>query len=178
MSKLLGILAIGLAIQFSPDASTATYRKHGDVLLPDPIETPGAVRTTDVKQICEGGSTKQFRNTKESTKQHVCMMYGLKPHCYGRDTNEIDHEIALEIGGADEIQNLWPQPYNQHPGAHEKDALENHLKKMICNGEITPDEAQRRIVKDWYQLYLDLKLAPASNRGDESETSPGIWRAE
>jgi 5-methylcytosine-specific restriction endonuclease McrA len=43
---------------------------------------------------------------------------------------EVDHLISRELGGADATDNLWPQPYTQHPGAHEKDRLENQLHKF------------------------------------------------
>jgi hypothetical protein len=145
-------LKILLAILLA--AAIARYGHSGPALLPDPFYTPGVVRTTDKKEICKGGSTKQFRNTTDATKKQVCLEYGLAPHCYGRSTNEIDHLISLEIGGADDPKNLRPQPYNQNPGAHQKDALENHLHAMICNDEISVEEAQAAIRTDWYAAYL------------------------
>jgi hypothetical protein len=53
--------------------------------------------------------------------------------------------------------NLWPQPYTQHPGAHEKDWLENRLHKEVCNGDITLEGAQEEIKTDWYAAYLKRK---------------------
>jgi 5-methylcytosine-specific restriction endonuclease McrA len=72
---------------------------------------------------------------------------------------EIDHLISRELGGDDALENLWPQPYTQHPGAHEKDWLENQLHKEVCNGDITLDEAQKEIKTDWYAAYLKRKPA-------------------
>jgi hypothetical protein len=66
----------------------------------------------------------------------------------------VDHLIRRELGGADTIENLWPQPYTQHPGAHEKDWLENRLHTDVCSGMMTLDEAQRGIKNDWYAAYL------------------------
>jgi len=135
---------------------TAHYRHHGKVLLNDLDVTPGEVRTTHVKEVCST-TTSQFRNTTPKMKAEVCAAYGLKPHCYGRDTNEIDHLISLELGGADEITNLWPQPYDQHPGAHEKDAVENWLHRQVCTGKMELQEAQRLIASDWYMVYLQMQ---------------------
>jgi hypothetical protein len=135
---------------------TAHYRKHGDALLNDLTVTPGAVRTTDKHAVCTT-TTPQFRNTTEKMKEQVCAAYGLKAHCYGRDTNEIDHLISLELGGADETENLWPQPYDQHPGAHEKDTLENWLHRQVCAGKMDLTEAQRAIATDWYAAYLQME---------------------
>ena len=40
-------------------------------------------------------------------------------------TCEIDHLISSELGGADDVQNLWPEAYGTSPwNAHLKDKLE------------------------------------------------------
>ena len=68
--------------------------------LPDPDCTPGAVRTTDVTNICHGGSTKQYRPPTSYTnklKEQQIPEYGYA------DTKlsdyEEDHLISLELGG-------------------------------------------------------------------------------
>lgn len=131
----------------------ATYRHDGPALLNDLSVTPGDVRTTEVHEICDAGKTTQWRHTTPKMKDQVCLEYGLKPHCYGADTNEIDHLISIEIGGADTTKNLWPQPYFQHPGAHEKDLVENYLHRQVCSGKLTPTQAQKEIATDWYAVY-------------------------
>jgi hypothetical protein len=72
---------------------------------------------------------------------------------------EVDHLISLEIGGADDIENLWPQPSQPRPGYREKDVLENWLHKQVCTGKMSLAEAQQGIVLDWYGLYLKMKRA-------------------
>lgn len=139
------------------DLGHVQYQHHGPVLLPNSVSTPGKVRTTDKTQVCTL-TTKQFRNTTPKIKDQVCDLYNLPKHCYGRTTNEIDHLISLELGGDDVVENLWPQPYYQHPGAHEKDKLENWLHRQVCQGKLTLASAQVGIVKDWYQMYLDAGL--------------------
>ena len=68
--------------------------------LPDSTCTRGAVRTTDVKSICHGGSTKQFRPPTSYTdglKKQQIIAYDYAdtdPSDY-----EEDHLISLEIGG-------------------------------------------------------------------------------
>jgi hypothetical protein len=74
-----------------------------------------------------------------------------------KEACEVDHLVSRELGGADAIDNLCPQRYTQHPGAHEKDRLENRLHKEVCNGMITLDEAQQAIKSDWYKAYLKRK---------------------
>lgn len=133
---------------------SARYGHNGDVLLPDPRVTPGQTTGMSKDQICNTKWGDDERHVTEKMKDTVCVEYGLQPHCYGRNTYEIDHLIPRELGGADTMPNLWAQSYNQHPGAHEKDRLENALNKLVCAGNIPLDLAQKRIASDWYQLYL------------------------
>jgi hypothetical protein len=172
--RLLAVL-LGVALGF-PSGPVAHFRSHGGVLLNDLGVTPGVVRTTNKKQICEGGSTKQFRNTTEKMKNEVYAQYGVDKHTplpgtkpskadADRPLYEIDHLISLELGGADDVDNLWPQPYYQHPGAHEKDAVENYLHKMVCSGKMEPAEAQRAIATDWYAVYVEMQKLPGKAKG-------------
>lgn len=55
------------------------------------------------------------------------------------------------------MMNLWPQPYSQKPGAHEKDILENFLHRTVCGGVMTLEEAQRKIATDWYKAYEEMR---------------------
>lgn len=140
-------------------AQTAHYRRHGPALLNDPKITPGKVDPKVTKAItCATHWGTDERHVTPKMKDAVCRVYGLKPHCYGVDTNEIDHLISRELAGADDPENLWPQPYNQHPGAHEKDAVENWLHKQVCAGNISLAEAQAEIATDWYAVYLRKNL--------------------
>jgi hypothetical protein len=50
---------------------------------------------------------------------------------------EIDHLIPLELGGSNDVKNLWPQPQDPRPGSFEKDSLENDLHHRVCNGEMS-----------------------------------------
>ena len=134
----------------------AVYRYHGAVLLNDSAVTPGKTVPITEKSLCSTKWGKDARHVTPKMKEQVCEAYGLKPHCYGAETNEIDHLISRELGGADDISNLWPQPYNQHPGAHEKDAVENWLHRQVCSGKISLAEAQHDIADDWYAVYLKI----------------------
>jgi hypothetical protein len=135
----------------------ATYRHHDAVLLPDLTVTPGVATSLTKEQVCSTKWGLDERHVTPAMKDQVCVAYGLKPHCYGRTTNEIDHLISRELGGDDDIKNLWPQPYFQHPGAREKDTVENWLHKQVCLGKMSLNEAQNRIATDWYAVYLQMK---------------------
>ncbi len=123
--------------------------------LPDPVCTPGAVRTTDLNSICHGGSTKQFRppvSYTEPLKKQGIVEYGYT------DTNladyEEDHLISLELGGDGfDPKNLWPEPHLGAFNSFQKDQVENWLHKQICSGAIPVVEAQHGIATNWEQ-YL------------------------
>lgn len=155
--KLFAVMAIWSIAVFATFAPQAHYRKHGPALLNDLKYTPGQVRTTNTKAVCSE-TTPQFRNTTESMKKQVCLEYGLAPHCYGPGKAEIDHLISLEIGGADAVPNLWPQPY-AGTGAHAKDQVENWLHRQVCSGKMPLAEAQKGIARDWFKLYLQMQAA-------------------
>jgi hypothetical protein len=72
---------------------------------------------------------------------------------------EVDHLISLELGGSNDIKNLWPEPYLPRPGARQKDVLENWLHKQVCSGKMPLSDAQRMIATDWYAPYLAIKKA-------------------
>lgn len=151
-------MKLPLAILFASVAlaQSAHYRTGQDgARLPDKKVTPGAVRTRDAADVC-ATKTSTVRNVTESEKKAVYTAYGIKPKpgvCC-----EVDHLISLELGGSNEIGNLWPQPYSPRPGAHEKDVLENALHKQVCAGKIKLVDAQRQIADDWYTLYQKLGL--------------------
>lgn len=122
---------------------------------PDPVLTPGVARTTDVNAVCHGGSTKLVRHTTAAMKRQVCLAYHSKD-CPHEGLMEIDHLIPLELGGADDVRNLWPQPAKPTPGFHEKDKLENYLHKQVCSGKIKLTDAQNAIRTDWYTAYKEM----------------------
>jgi hypothetical protein len=133
----------------------ATGSCHSVDGLPDPECTPGVVRTTDKEDICNGGSTKQYRPPTSLTnklKQQGIVSYGYT------DTNmadyEEDHLISLELGGdGSDPKNLWPEPHEGEYNSFDKDKVENWLHKQICSGAIPVEEAQHGIATNWKQ-YL------------------------
>jgi hypothetical protein len=135
--KLLpGLIAI-LTFAASLPAQQAHYSNHGSALLPDSKVTPGAVAIDSKSTICSTRWGKDERHVTAKMKEAVYAQYGTSPgkgDCEfkthtgksGKPVQEgceVDHLISRELGGADVVENLWPQPYTQHPGAHEKDGL-------------------------------------------------------
>ena len=103
--------------------------------------------------LCSAGfRTSAIRNVPQSEKYAVERDYGLRPGHYGRSL-EIDHIVSLELGGSNDIANLFPERENAHPGYHVKDKLENRLHAMVCAGQIDLRVAQRGMAADWQALY-------------------------
>jgi hypothetical protein len=136
-------------------AATSTTKAGPASLYPDPKITPGAVLTTDAARVCVSGYSSTVRNVPTSEKQQVYAEYNASyPQPAG--ANEVDHFIALELGGSNDITNLWLEPAEPKPGFHEKDKTENYLHSQVCSGAITLQEAQKEIATDWYAVYLKL----------------------
>lgn len=130
---------------------TKTSDCHINGKLHDQLCTPGAILAdATVDKICVPGYTKTVRNVPGQLKNEVFAEYGIASHNPGE--YEVDHLISLELGGSNDIANLWPQPAEPRPGFHEKDKVENYLHQQVCNGAMKLDQAQKIISTDWTQL--------------------------
>ena len=135
--------------------STATSAAALEVIRPNPKLTPGAILTTDAAEACRSGYSKSVRHTSGQLKHRVYEEYGIEKKS---GHYEVDHLIPLSIGGADKIENLWPESRDTKPwNADLKDRLENYLHVEVCAGHMDIKEAQRQITLDWtaaYRKYL------------------------
>jgi hypothetical protein len=96
------------------------------MLYPDVVLTPGAVfdsASSDV--VCVPGYTRTVRNVSSAERAQVYAEYGLAD-VPGAD--EVDHFIALELGGSNDIVNLWPEPYAA-PGARRARHARRHSRE-------------------------------------------------
>ncbi len=134
--------------------------------IPDPACTPGAINpqvTTVVLQDREF-STKCNRDqaTAEREKEQTYAQYGIKhpPHNSGRNqVCELDHLVSLELGGADTLDNIWPQCGPDKVTLQDryfkiKDKVENYLARQVKAGKMRLEEAQNGVATDWTQ-YID-----------------------
>ena len=116
--------------------------------LPDPACTPGATdsavtQATIDQTICVRGYTAGVRPPQSVTgpaKQHSLSEYSTS------GTAEYDHLIPLDLGGASDTRNLWPQP-GSIPNA--KDSVENDLRKVVCAHKMPLAVAQQKIATNW-----------------------------
>ena len=141
-------------------------------LYPNATLTPGAVLTTDASTICRAGYASSVRNVSSVTKKQVYAEYGLSyPQATG--AYEVDHFIPLEIGGSNDITNLWLEPATPTPGFHQKDQFENFEHKQVCDGAVTVAEAQSRMVSDWY-FYWEEEVEGITATGATLTTSAPV----
>ena len=136
--------------------------------MPDSACTPGAVISTATKaKVCKSGYARSVRNVPTSVKNKAYSSYSITHHRTGQ--YEVDHLISLELGGSNDISNLWPELASPKPGFHEKDKVENYLHSQVCSGAISLQKAQVEIATDWLGVYnhlpANVKNKSASNDG-------------
>ena len=172
------LLTSGASGQTEEVAAKHNYRLHPgtQVLLNDQELTPGVVETTDLKKVCSYSNASDPRKVTQKMKLASDAEYGIDmkkpiegtkvPKGFHRPSlYERDHLISRELGGADDIKNIWTQPYYLKPGAVEKDAVENWLHAQVCPpspkcphcvGTMDLKQAQHDIATDWYAVYLKM----------------------
>ncbi len=136
-------------VTYSRTLTSCSFRDGGQ--LPDPACTPGAidpaVTQADIKStICRSGYTATVRppaGETDSAKYKVTYAAYRVKHSV---SSELDHLVSLELGGANDIANLWPEVGKQ---PNPKDAVENALHKAVCSGTVTLAAAQQAIASDW-----------------------------
>ncbi len=119
-----------------------------------PSHTPGVIATSNVQQICNTKWGADQRHVTEAMKTVVKLRYGLSNNEVkgpGAWCCEIDHLIPRELGGADDVDNLWPQPWAD---AHRKDVWENKFHKAVCAGTMDLHDAQEQM-RQWGKLPID-----------------------
>jgi hypothetical protein len=120
--------------------------------VPDPQLTPGATLPLTRDDVCAAEMVDAARVVPVDVAKKVFAAYGLdrpEPRAY-----EVDYLITPALGGSDSIRNFWPQPYrNTVWNAHIKDALEDHLRHLVCAGQLELARAQHEIAIDWISAY-------------------------
>lgn len=164
----------GLRVVPASSHVTGTYPAHCRVnvlaagaTLPDPGCTPGSVRAdvtaaTMATTICRRGWTATVRPPESETST----LKRLAITAYRIDTPsadvELDHDLPIELGGSNDVTNLWPQP-SDIPGAgfrNTKDQVENRLHDAVCAHRVALPDAQRAIAANWTTAEHALGLAP------------------
>ena len=122
----------------------AAPAQAGDDLLPNPRLTPGKIARKD----------KDRNGVTEEMERHLFDRYHIPWR--RRPEFKVDHLIPTELGGADSIDNLWPQSLSTRPYyAQRKELLTQHLLARIAAGKMTLAQAQKEISQDWISAFVD-----------------------
>jgi hypothetical protein len=152
-SLTTGTTGSGSTPNFGVQTKSSGCQAHN--ALPDSACTPGAILSTGTKDaICQSGYAKSVRNVPDSEKNQVYAEYGITSHAPGQ--YEVDHLVSLELGGSNDIANLWPELASPKPGFHEKDKVENYLHDQVCSGAIPLQQAQAEIATNWLEVYNQM----------------------
>jgi hypothetical protein len=147
---LISVLAGAALVKYFRSQSAAPM--VATMSVPDRHLTPGATRTVSLDEVCSMPHEEVVREVPLSLRQEVFREYGIinpRPEDY-----EIDYLIAPGLGGTDDIHNLWPEPSTRSGwNSYVKDALEERLHQLVCDGELDLSTAQQAIATDWIAAY-------------------------
>ena len=153
-----GKVGVGRTVLLAPRTKTSGCTLSPD---PDPRCSPGALYSKLTKAVlCSSG----FRTSSDPQRARVReVRRGTRvwdgPRAL-RGTLEIDHIVSLEIGGSNDIANLFPEKAKPSPGYPVKDKLENRLHAMVCANQMTLRTAQQQIAANWQALYKKVFGVP------------------
>jgi hypothetical protein len=119
--------------------------------LPDHSCTPGSIdpavtQMTIRSTICRSGWTSKVRPPESQTEHAKYDVAYPAYHIPGGARSELDHLVPLELGGSNDITNLWPE-VGSIPNP--KDKVENALNHAVCDGKVSLAAAQNAIASDW-----------------------------
>ena len=145
-TALCVLLAFGLLF-----VRSIPHRRPLIVSIPDSRLTPGATLLVSRPAVCAEENIKN-KAVPVALQRKVFEQYGMvgaDPQAY-----EVDYLVTPALGGADDIHNLWPHSYSHTIwNARVKDALEDRLREMVCDGSINLAQAQREIAANWIAAY-------------------------
>jgi hypothetical protein len=88
--------------------------------------------------------TRELRHWSRERDDRILVRDGYAPGPHPR--YQIDHFVPLCLGGSDNDDNLWVQPY---PQARWKDHDEVNLCRAVCEGKLIRQEAVFVLVHKW-----------------------------
>ncbi len=145
-----GLAAMAGAIVFV--LMWGNFPSNVSAATPNPDQTPGMTVPVTANEVCEQRELDEGRPVSSSLADVVFSQYGIRdpqPRRY-----EVDYLITPALGGAEDVRNLWPQPYSVGMwNSRVKDALEDRLQNLVCTGRLSLAEAQQELSKNWVAAY-------------------------
>jgi hypothetical protein len=160
-----------------PPSQSCTTRVSNGFPIPDPNCTPGAINPTLTIEVLRDPrfTTRCVRDaaTKEEEKVTTYEWYHVARPSNNSGENqscELDHLISLELGGAETLDNIWPQCGPSGVALpqrffKEKDTVENFLAMQVREGRMDLTQVQKGIATDWTQFLGEARRAcPVLNK--------------
>jgi hypothetical protein len=163
--------SISLGTTSYQSLDTCRLRYVDEFPLPDPNCTPGAVNPTiSINTLRDPFFRTRCLRNQASTHKEKFIAYtryaqSHPEHNFGpTQTCELDHLVPLELGGADTLDNIYPQcgPLGAPLEARffkRKDTVENYLAWAVKTGRMNLIDAQKGIASNWIQY---LKIAEST----------------
>jgi hypothetical protein len=153
LAVLAMLAAYRLAVNRASKSNIATVYAAP---LPDRNLTPGSTRAVTSSDVCSARDEQSVKNVPTAIQQAVFEEYGIA-HPRPKDY-ELDYLITPELGGSNDVRNLWPETHTSVWNSYVKDQLEYRLHQLVCDGKLDLPTAQREIATDWisaYKKYFD-----------------------
>ena len=155
---LAAAVLIGLSVDLpGVQAFSAIQKPYPAWVLPDPHLTPGDINQNITEQVIRDPNfrTSKYRDVTTDEKKLDAQEYDVSWADHRK--YEFDHFIPVEIGGSNDIKNLWPEPLHLNVrgydlGSKTKDKVEDALGELVKSGQMPLAEAQKEIL-DWPAAY-------------------------
>jgi hypothetical protein len=116
---------------------------------------PAVTQATIASTICRSGYTGKVRPPESETSHAKFDVAYPAYRIQDSAASELDHLVSLELGGSNDITNLWPEVGTV---PNPKDKVENALNRAVCDGRVSLAAAQRAIAADWMTAEARLGL--------------------
>ncbi len=152
LARLTVAVAIGISLIGAALALRTRSGEQPGLAMPNRFLTPGAAVPVSREMVCAATEADESASVSPALAITVFNHYGIRnPQARAY---EVDYLITPSLGGAQEVRNLWPQPYaNGVWNSRVKDALEDRLRKMVCEGQMELEEAQGELARNWIEAY-------------------------
>jgi hypothetical protein len=133
----------------SPQPGGCAVRKLNGMTLPDPVCTPDAFNPSVTVAMLRDSNFHTWclrdKASSASAKAKTYSWYGVTKPMNNKGAHmvcELDHLVPLEIGGADTLDNIWPEcgPPSvvlNHRYWRPKDKVEDRVAKAVRDGTMT-----------------------------------------
>jgi hypothetical protein len=155
LGAMLLIAALGMMVAYGSFSSTksalSVFRRTAKP-VPNPRLTPGATRLVSTSDVCTITYSDDTSLVPASVREKVYRAYGMAGP-QAKDY-QLDYLISPQLGGTDDIRNLWPEPASVSGwNMRIKDELENRLHQLVCQGQLNLSTAQSDLATDWISAY-------------------------